>query len=83
MVLDVRDREEWDSGHIPDALWIPTDEVDAHRGELPRDRSCRSGNVATELREQGYEVQSIEGGMEAWEEADLPMEPSDASVVQP
>lgn len=29
VVLDVRDQEEWDVGHIPDALWVPMEDVEA------------------------------------------------------
>ena len=89
MVLDVRDQEEWDAGHIPDALWVPMQEVEARRDELPTARRIitvcrsgkRSGKVAAQLREQGYEADNIEGGMQAWDEADLPMEPPDGHVA--
>lgn len=88
-VLDVRDQEEWDAGRIPDALWLPVDEVDARGGELPAASpivtACRSGKrsgkVAAQLHEKGYEADNIEGGMEAWHEAGLPMEPVDGRVA--
>lgn len=80
---------EWEAGHIPDALWIPMDEVEDRRDELPRDRRVvtvcrsgkRSGTVAAGLRERGYEADNIRGGMETWREAGLPMEPADGYVA--
>jgi len=89
VVLDVRDSPEWEAGHIPDALWIPMDEVEGRRDELPRDRRVvtvcrsgkRSGTVAAGLRERGYEADNIRGGMETWREAGLPMEPVDGYVA--
>ncbi len=89
LVLDVRDQEEWDAGHIPDALWVPMEEVEARRSELPTARRVvtvcrsgkRSGKVAAQLREEGHEADNIEGGMEAWHKAGLPMEPPDGHVA--
>ena len=89
VVLDVRDPEEWNAGHIPDALWIPMEEVDARGDELPATGRVvtvcrsgkRSGEVAAQLREKGYEAENIEGGMEAWHEAGLPMEPAGGYVA--
>jgi len=89
VVLDVRDQEEWDAGHIPGALWIPTDEISDRRGELPTTRRiitiCRSGKrsaqAAKQLREEGYEADNVEGGMQAWHAAGLPIEPPDGRVA--
>lgn len=89
LVLDVREQEEWQAGRIPEATFIPMDEVDRRLGELPRDRRlitvCRSGNrsgrVADDLRAKGYEAENIEGGMQAWHEAGLPIEPPGGRVA--
>ena len=35
--VDVRDRDSYTSMHIPGAVWIPLDEVNARHGELSRD----------------------------------------------
>lgn len=75
--------------NIRDALWIPVDEVDARGGELPAASRIvtvcrsgkRSGKVAAQLHEKVYEADNIEGGMEAWHEAGLPMEPVDGCVA--
>lgn len=59
------------------------------RDELPTARRIvtvcrsgkRSGKVAAQLREHGYEADNIEDGMQAWHQADLPMEPPDGHVA--
>ena len=38
VAVDVRDRDSYTAMHIPGALWIPLDEVEARQGELPKDR---------------------------------------------
>ena len=37
-VLDVRRRDEWDSGHLDGALHIPLDSLTARLKELPKDK---------------------------------------------
>ena len=36
-VLDVREHDEWDAGHVPDAVHIPLGELGARYTELGRD----------------------------------------------
>ena len=38
MLLDVRPAEEYAAGHLPGAINIPADELEAHLAELPADR---------------------------------------------
>jgi rhodanese-related sulfurtransferase len=81
--LDVRDDEEWGSGHIPAAMHFDPDDLEGHLDELPKEGSIivvcargeRSAEVAQALRERDYEAASVEGGMEAWTGAQLPMQP--------
>ena len=35
--VDVRDLDSYTEVHIPGALWIPLDEIEARQGELPKD----------------------------------------------
>jgi rhodanese-related sulfurtransferase len=73
-LLDVREQNEWDAGHAPDAQFIPLGELTARVGELPRDRRivviCRSGarsdRAAQFLAEQGFDAVNVSGGMRAW-----------------
>src|SRR5665647_2290907 len=48
IILDVRSREEFESGHLDSALLIPVDELETRYGELAKDKPiivyCRSGS---------------------------------------
>ena len=85
LLLDVREPEEWDGGHAPDARLVPMGEVPARRDELPHDRRivvvCRSGGrsaaVTDALRRHGLDAVNLAGGMCAWTAAGLPV------VVEP
>ena len=41
LLLDVREADEWDAGHAPEAVWIPLGEISARVAELPRDGADR------------------------------------------
>ncbi|HSO94551.1 MAG TPA: rhodanese-like domain-containing protein [Acidimicrobiia bacterium] len=74
ILLDIREPDEWDSGHAPAAVWIPMGDLPARQDELTRDRPvvvvCRSGarsaRVTTALRQAGYDAANLAGGMQAW-----------------
>jgi len=73
-VIDVREVEEWNEGHIQQAKLIPLGFLPHRIDELDKDVSivmvCRSGarsHRATEyLTEQGFDVANMVGGMLAW-----------------
>lgn len=81
VLLDVREPDEWDTGHAPDALWIPMGDLGARQSELPDDRAivvvCRSGarsaRVTTALLGAGYDAANLAGGMQAWAAAGFPV----------
>jgi rhodanese-related sulfurtransferase len=81
LLLDVREHEEWDAGHVPDALHIPLGELGARYTEVARDQPlfviCRSGNrsdhAARALADAGWDARNVAGGMQAWEAAGRPM----------
>ncbi len=85
-VLDVREQDEWDQGHVPNAHHIPMNEVPENLDRLDDGARifviCRSGrrsmNVANLLEAQGYDVVSVAGGTDGWAESgrDLSNEPS-------
>lgn len=73
-LLDVRETDEWQAGHAPDARFIPLGELATRTGELARDRRvvaiCRSGGRSERatrfLVDQGFDAVNLTGGMRAW-----------------
>jgi rhodanese-related sulfurtransferase len=81
-IVDVREPEEWASGHIPGAIHIPLGELMHRQQKLDPARPvitvCRSGNrsltAARALKGAGFEnVRSMSGGMVAWAKAGHPV----------
>jgi adenylyltransferase/sulfurtransferase len=80
LLLDVRTPQEYDGelGHLPDALLIPVQELEARCDELQPYKNkemvvyCRSGNrsarAAEFLTKKGFKVRNMEGGMLKWQE---------------
>ncbi len=76
MLIDVRQRSEWDEGHISGAVHFEGGRVAWEELPFPRDRplaiQCSSGNrsmsVNSVLRRRGFRnVIQVEGGIKAWE----------------
>jgi rhodanese-related sulfurtransferase len=76
VLLDVREYEEFNAGHIPGVTLIPTSEfVERFGEELEKDKKyiviCRSGNrsqmVCKYLQDQGFKkLANYAGGMVEW-----------------
>ncbi|HEY3534830.1 MAG TPA: rhodanese-like domain-containing protein [Pedococcus sp.] len=75
VILDVREKDEWEAGHAPSAVHIPLGELPWRLDELPDDTEtlavvCRSGGRSSRavawLTQQGFDVANLEGGMRAW-----------------
>jgi rhodanese-related sulfurtransferase len=85
MLLDVRNPDEWEAGHVEGATWIPMNQLVERQSELPTDREivvicktgARSGRVAEALVGAGYDAANIAGGAEAWQAAGFPIVTSD------
>jgi len=82
LILDVRQPEEYASGHIPGATLIPLGQLEKRANELPRDREivvvCRSGGRSAMgrdiLKKAGFtKVASMAQGMNAWKAAGYPI----------
>lgn len=84
-VLDVRTPEEFAEGHVPGAINIPLQELQARSAELAalKDREfaviCavggRSSSATGLLHRQGYSgARNVAGGTQAWEAAGYPLE---------
>ncbi|MCY9657146.1 rhodanese-like domain-containing protein [Paenibacillus chondroitinus] len=74
IILDVREPDEWESGHIPGAKHIPLGEINRALNELDSKQEtiivCRSGNRSGRacefLSSLGYNVVNMPGGMLEW-----------------
>lgn len=90
-LLDVREMEEWQAGHVTGSKHIPMSELGARQRELPTDQTilciCRSGRrsamVTSALREAGFTAENLEGGLLAWQASKLSLttESGDAGAV--
>lgn len=73
-ILDVREHDEWESGHIPNAKHIPLMELPSRLAELNPDEEivvvCHSGgrshHACEYLAHMGYNVVNMLGGMSVW-----------------
>jgi sulfur-carrier protein adenylyltransferase/sulfurtransferase len=92
LFLDVREREEWDEGHIPGALHIPRGWLESRIEQAVPDRGrpivayCASGNrsafAAKTLEELGYQdVTSLAGGINDWKRHGYPLEVSAGALA--
>ena len=89
-IVDVRTDVEYDAGHIPGARHVPVADVQRESAGLAQDQPvllyCRSGNrsapVADAFAASGWDAHSIEGGLIAWDEAGLELEPEGGSVAE-
>ena len=83
VVVDVRDKDEWDEGHIPDATHISRGTIELDIEEKVPDQNAmiichcggggRSALAAETLQKMGYKnVRSMAGGLKAWKAAGLP-----------
>ena len=82
-IVDVREPEEWETGHIPGALHLPLGDLPRRVGALDPERpvvtvchlGARSLVAATALSEAGFhDARSLAGGMDAWQAAGQPIE---------
>lgn len=77
--IDVREIDEWNSGHFELFTLTPLSELDG--AALPSDKPiifiCRSGNrsgkACNAIEPTGLKVMNMAGGMLAWQDAGLPM----------
>jgi rhodanese-related sulfurtransferase len=85
-VIDISTDEEWSRiGNIAGALRVSEDDVESRLDEVREDTRVlvvcgdgeRSAKVAEQLRERDLDAISIDGGMLAWEDERLPLQPSE------
>lgn len=82
VLVDVREPDEWQAGHIAEATHIPLGTIAARSSTLPTNREilliCRTGNRSALAQERLAQagvtnVTNVEGGMIAWVEQGYPI----------
>jgi rhodanese-related sulfurtransferase len=85
-VIDVREDDEWTTGHISGAIHIPLAMLDPASidASKPIITVCRSGNrsgkAADKLRAVGLMVRNMTGGMQDWVRTGLPVDAADGTA---
>jgi len=85
VILDIREKEAFDAGHVPGAIHLPRGQLELRvNSELPDPTVriltyCEFGKISTlaaaTLRELGYSrAVALDGGMKAWREGEFPLE---------
>jgi rhodanese-related sulfurtransferase len=83
ILIDVREKEEWDEEHIPDAIHLSRGTIELEIEEKVPDPNAfiichcggggRSALAAESLQKMGYRnVRSMAGGFKAWKAVGLP-----------
>jgi len=83
IMIDVRDKDEWDEGHIPGGTHLSRGTIELDIEEKVPDTNAmiichcggggRSALAAESLQKMGYKnVRSMAGGFKAWKAAGLP-----------
>jgi rhodanese-related sulfurtransferase len=84
VLVDLRTRAEFDSGHILDAKHVPQDQLASSAETLKKykdkvviaccESGMRSGAAARVLQAQGFtKVVNLKGGLQAWRAENLPL----------
>ncbi|KXY34850.1 rhodanese-like domain-containing protein [Bacillus sp. FSL K6-0067] len=82
LVIDVRNKSEWNEGHLPHAKHITLEHLTEYVQDIPKDHpiivQCRSGIrsaiAVSILQKHGVkEVMNVQGGYLAWLKAEFPI----------
>ena len=88
-LIDVREDHEWEAGRIPGARHIELERLAGRADEIDRDRpvvfqcrlGARSAMATAAFRKAGWDAYNLTGGIQAWADADLPLDPPGGRVA--
>jgi hydroxyacylglutathione hydrolase/adenylyltransferase/sulfurtransferase len=88
-LVDVREDHEWEAGRIAGARHVELAQIAAEAGSLDHSKpvvfycrvGARSTMAADAFRRAGFDAYSMAGGILAWDERGLPLEPDDGHVA--
>ena len=89
-VLDVREPQEWQLGHVAGSIHVPLQQLEGAVGSLPRDKpllcvcmvGVRSQYAANALASAGFETHNLDGGLASWQSQGLPLVTEDGSEAR-
>jgi rhodanese-related sulfurtransferase len=91
-VIDVRPSEEYHAGHLPGAISVPLEGLEARLAQLPREREivayCRGPycmlavEAVRRLREKGFYAVRLDLGVWDWRARGLPLEAESVPAVK-
>jgi rhodanese-related sulfurtransferase len=89
-VVDVREPYEREAGRIPGTTHIELERLASEAESISRETpvvfycrvGARSGMAAQAFRTAGYQAFNLTGGITAWHDAGLPLEPEDGRVAE-
>lgn len=89
-LVDTREAYEVEAGHIPGSRHVELNDLSGAADSFDHDQPlvlyCRSGDrsamPADAFREAGFDAYNLAGGIVAWSEAGLPLEPDGGEVVE-
>ena len=90
-LIDVRRDYEHEAGHIAGSRHIEMNDLTQSADSIPKDRPvvfyCRGGSrsamAAEAFAQAGFDAHNMTGGITAWADADLPLEPADGKIAEP
>jgi rhodanese-related sulfurtransferase len=88
-LIDVREPHEWDAGRIAGAQHIELERLASRAEEVPVDRKVvfqcrlgvRSAMAMQAFRASGWDAYHLKGGIQAWVDHGMPLEPDDGYVA--
>lgn len=80
-VVDVREPNEWQAGHLAGSVLLPMSELGARIDEIPTEGQvlvvcavgARSARVVQYLVAQGVDAMNLDGGLVEWQAAGRPL----------
>lgn len=90
-LIDVRRGYEHEAGHIAGSRHIEMNDLTSEADSISKDRPvvfyCRGGSrsamAAEAFSQAGFDAHNMTGGIAAWDEQGLPLEPKGGSVAGP
>jgi rhodanese-related sulfurtransferase len=89
-VIDVREQYERDAGRIAGTRHVELERLAGEADSIDRERPVvfycrlgqRSGMATQAFRAAGYDAYNLAGGITAWAEKGLPLDPPDGRVAE-